>query len=507
MPEEEIITVLSYKNPLNYVTSGHLYLFYNDKEFKNDNFELIEVRTHFEENEFFENGIAITNEMNNSFEDIATVENKLSKNKDLKENQNLALTLSQAKAEFRNVKSYSFENLNPNETRNIFFSFKTTPEMIKDTSATVKMRSIFVPDRNYKNHKKKTLEMEIVTSHDPNKMSSNATFMNYRTVRLKKIKFKTQFQNDGEGPAKTIRLETDIPDMFDKKTLEIIDLYPQCPICPKTKEVNYSCLDTIIKQKQIHFTFKNIYLPGTNQKNVIEKDSTKGFVKYTMKLIKDFHKKTTRSKTAIFFDKNDPVITNHAITRFKPGTSIGIKTGYNFYPQLTNSKSYFTAVTISPYKSYRWYWQIEWQNSLHEYNTKSLITEELVMNNNGVRQLVRKTSYTTYDNITTEIPVLARYNINNYFGLGSGLLFGINLSEKRVNYLKTERFENIEPINLITTSFEEERQKNSISTFKTGAFIEATGGFSRIGPSIGVRYVINFKKDFNYLQLYALWKF
>ena len=167
-----------------------------------------------------------------------------------------------------NSKVLEFDAMNAKETRNVFMTFKTTPEMIKDTSATVKMRGIYVPDRNYKNHKKKTLEMEIVTSHDPNKMSSNATLMNYRTVRFKTINFKTRFQNNGKGPATMIRLETDIPDMFDKKTLKIVDSYPKCPICPKGEEIKISCLDTIIKEKQIHFTFKNIYIPGSEQKNV-----------------------------------------------------------------------------------------------------------------------------------------------------------------------------------------------------------------------------------------------
>ena len=77
----------------------------------------------------------------------------------------------------------------------------------------------------------KDLEMEIVTSHDPNKMSSNAAIMNYRLVRLKTFKFKTRFQNDGEGPANTIRLETEIPEMFDPQTIKVVDQYPECPIC------------------------------------------------------------------------------------------------------------------------------------------------------------------------------------------------------------------------------------------------------------------------------------
>jgi hypothetical protein len=55
--------------------------------------------------------------------------------------------------------------------------------MIKDTSATITMRGIFVPNRSFK--KPQDLEMEIVTSHDPNKMGSNGSFMNYRLVRFK----------------------------------------------------------------------------------------------------------------------------------------------------------------------------------------------------------------------------------------------------------------------------------------------------------------------------------
>ncbi len=170
--------------------------------------------------------------------------------------ENLDATLIEAHKTFKNATVLEFDDANPRETRNLFFTFKTTPEMIKDTSATVTMRSIFVPNKSFKNHKIKNLEMEIVTSHDPNKMGSNGSFMNYRLVRFKRVKFKTRFQNNGEGPARKIRLETDIPEMFDKKTFQIEDMYPKCPICPKGEEPTTSCLDTIIKQNQIFFTFK-----------------------------------------------------------------------------------------------------------------------------------------------------------------------------------------------------------------------------------------------------------
>ncbi|MFM9988622.1 PKD domain-containing protein [Flavobacterium sp.] len=507
VPEEEMVVVVSYKNPLDYVTNGKLYFFYNDKEFKNDNFELLETRIHFGEKEVIEDGFACSDEMNNAEENVASTISIPTFRNSFSTEEDLDLTLLESKKLFRNVKILEFDNMNANETRNLFFTFKTTPEMIKDTSATVKMRGVYVPDRNYKNHKKKTLEMEIVTSHDPNKMSSNAAFMNYRLVRFKKINFKTRFQNDGEGPARTIRLETDIPDMFDKKTLQIVDSYPKCPICPKGEEVNYSCLDTIIKQKQIHFTFKNIYLSGSTQKNVTEKDSTKGFVKYTMRFNKDFHKQSTRSKTAIIFDKNEPVITNYATTRFLPGISIGAKTGYNLFTNLENSKSYFVAATISPYKSYRWYWQIEWQNNLHKYESKSLINNQLVNPNGAILQLQQTTSTTSFDNLVMEIPILIRYNINNYFGLGVGIQNGINISEKQNSLTNIKLYEGPNTNVLVKENNKTNQLKQSFSNYKSGVLLDFTAGFSRIGPSLGIRYNVSSEKNFNYLQFYGIWKF
>lgn len=513
VPDDEITVILSYENLLDYVASGKLYLFYNDKEFKKKNFDLVETRTHFGEKEIQENGIAVVDDKNNSYQNIASETNYLPLrfSKDDEDDQNLELTLAESKSLFTDSKVLEFDNMNAKETRNVFFTFKTTPEMLKDTSAVVKMRGVYVPDRNYKNHKKKTLEMEIVTSHDPNKMSSNATLINYRLVRFKTTNFKTRFQNDGEGPAKTIRLETDIPEMFDKKTLQIVDCYPKCPICPKGENVTYSCIDTIIKKDQIHFTFKNIYLPGSNQKNVTERDSTKGFVKYSLKFGKDFHKIKTKSKTSIFFDKNEPVITNYATTRFKMGISIGAKAGYNLYPNLNNSQSYFVAATICPYKSYRWYWQVELQNSLQKYDSgEPIITERIADFStppNGTLQLEQTFTKSSFENVNLAIPILARYNINNFIGIGAGIQGNINISQKETITNDIIRYESPFPVFVTSTSQNTTNESKSFQNFNGGLLLDATIGFARIGPSLGARYVMNSQKNYNYWQFYAIWKF
>ncbi|MFV8363712.1 PKD domain-containing protein [Flavobacterium sp. ZT3P35] len=509
IPEQEIVVIVSYQNMENYVSNGKLYLFYNEKQFKNNNFELVDFRTHSGEREIKENSIVSLNDLDNSDSYLAS-DSPLApakKHKNTSSEEDLDASLKIANETYKNVSILEFDDCDPSETRNVFYTFQTTPEMIKDTSATITMRGIFVPNRSFKNHKIKNLEMEIVTSHDPNKMGSNGSFMNYRLVRFKRVNFKTRFQNNGEGPARMIRLETDIPIMLDKKTFQIEDMYPKCPICPKDEIPTVSCLDTIIKQNQIIFTFKNIYLPGSNQKNVKEIDSTKGFVKYSMKFSEDFHKIKTKSRTAIIFDKNDPILTNYATTRFLPGISVGIKTGYNWYPSLENSKSYFMGTTVSPFKSYRYYWQAEFLNSLNTYSNTTVKQEEIVVTPNGVRQLQRTTTNTSNENVNWEVPILLRYNINNYIGVGAGVQANINASAKQNTNQKIENYEGITDKFLISTRSESSASSQSFTSIKSGLILDLTLGAARIGPSLGARYVINFKENFSYFQLYGIWKF
>ena len=529
LPEEDFVVILSYKNEKNYVTNGKIYIYYNEKEFKNDNFELLETRNYHNENiQEISSDLAY----NEGFESInyayASTENILYSNpkyQDTTERKNLAISLAQAKQKFKKGKSITFSNMNPNEQRTIFFSLKTTPEMIKDTSAILKVRSIYVPDDNYENHKVKDMEMEIVTSHDPNKMSTNGLFINYRLVRFKRIKFKTRFQNNGEGPAKTIRLETDVPDMYDKTTLQIESMYPECPICPKNQEVSYSCLDTVVTQKQIIFTFKNIYLPGSEQKNVTEKDSTKGFVSYSLKFGKDFHKIKTKSRTAIIFDKNDPILTNYSVTRFNPGISIGAKAGYNYFPKLNNAKSYFVGATISPFKSYRWYWQSEIYITNLTFDTplSSTAFNFIQFNppyNNG-NGTVFDTGYEKKSIATSTkqtqadiVPISLRYNINNYVGIGFGPQFSTIFSST-TKAQETDQYFTALPNptgfipgeEILPLKKESVTVSNEKTQLQTQLFADVTFGFARIGPSVGIRYYKNFKNDFDSWQFYAIWKF
>ncbi|WP_435263952.1 PKD domain-containing protein [Tenacibaculum sp. nBUS_03] len=511
IPNEEIVLVMSYKNEKNYVSDGQLFLFFNEKKFEANNFELKDVRTyHGEETISDIEAIAYANESKD--EDIlyASLSEEMTAPSIVLQDSSrvdLQKTINSSKEKYRNWNAFKFNNMNPSEKRNIFFTLQSTPEMLKDTSAIISVRGVYVPDGNFKNHKVKEMEMEIVTSHDPNNMSSNGTFLNYRLVRYKKIKYKIRFQNNGERPANTIRLETDMPNMLDKKTLKVLDMYPKCEICPK-EEVTYSCLDTSYTKEKAIFTFKNIYLPGSNQKGVKERDSTKGFVKYSVRFGKDFHKKKTVSRTAIFFDKNEPVITNRSTTRFLPGVSVGAKMGYNYFTTLKNSKDYFIGLTVSPYKSYRWYWQAELLNSFHSYYGNTTVQEDVTKISPDFEDVKRVTTSFKNNNINWTLPLLVRYNVNNYIGLGAGMQGTISLKEKQDRTILTEGFQRTPQGTRLVSSFSESKSiEKSFVNFRKGLLFEVTGGFSRIGPSLGARYVMDLSSNFNHWQFYAIWKF
>ncbi len=510
IPSEEFVIRMSYKNIKSYATKGKLYMFYNEYKYKANNFELTDTRVYHSEKNSIESSIAYTYNISHNQYLLASVNSEdiplpifLS---DSTEKSDLPSTIMDSEAYYKNWEVLEFSNMEPNEEHTVFFTLKTTPEMLKDTSAIISIRGIYVPDDNYDNHKIKDMEMEIVTSHDPNKMSSNGTSMNYRAVRFRDLEYKIRFQNNGEGPANTIRLETDVPEIFDKTTLQVLDMYPKCKICPKYK-VKYSCLDTTFTDSQVIFTFKNIYLPGSNQKNIADKDSTKGFVKYNIKFGKDFKKVKTKSKTAIIFDKNEPIITNYSATRFIPGISIGAKMGINQFSDLINSKSYFFGATISPYKSHKWYWQVELLNNFHSYKAETLVTEEIIGSAKGIDFLRRTTSNTSYSNVDWEIPLLARYNINNYFGLGVGLQGAFSLSEKQNRDVLEENFEGTTDFFLMDSTTYTTVEKNIFTNFRTGILFEASAKFARIGPSISARYILDFKKNFSHWQFYAIWSF
>lgn len=520
VPEEEMVMIISYRNETDHPVDGKLYLFFNEKKFKADNFTLQEVRTHHGERTVPDEPVAVACILPSAPSALwASLESFRYQLAAFTNNEDLPLSqeLEADRTLFSNSHILEFDAMAPGESRNVFYSFQTTPEMVKDTSAVIKVKGVYVPNRNENNYRKKELEMEIVTSHDPNKMSVSDTRLNYRTYRNKALDFKVRFQNNGEGPARSIKLNVDVPEMYDKHSLNIIDLYPPCPVCPDGEEVSFACLDTLFTSDQITFHFKNIYLPGSNQKNVEERDSTKGFVKYSLKFNSSIDKKRTVSRTAIIFDKNEPVITNYATTRFKPGLSIGAKAGYNYFPVLSGSKNFFAGITLSPYKSQHGYFQIELMGEYHSFSDSDSTHNEVITPIDGAQgfyDVFETSRIASYKNtVITLVPVSYRYSLSNVVGLGAGVQLSTNMTGKieqngTVKYslfIETENARQRDPKRDRVIS--SEKKASGFSELDTGLFGDITVGSSRIGPTLGVRYIYHFNDPHIQYQFYALWKF
>ena len=530
-PNEKMQVILSYGNENEYPTNGKLYVFFNEKKYKDNNFTLTDTRTYHNEEETNDEFVASTFKSKNNIIKTTGIHTFVT-TKFLQDTTRLDLknSLDTAKLFYRDYKVWNVDNVNPKEERNIFLTLKTTPEMLKDTSAIITIRSIYVPERGKNLHKITEKEMEIVTSHDPNKMAVYQSLLNYRLVRFKRLKYKVRFQNNGEGPASLIKLNVDIPEMLDKSTLKVIDMYPKVPICPLGKKVRYSCMDTIIMKDKISFQFKNIYLPGTNQKGVMEKDSTKGFVKYSMKFSKDFHKVKSVSKTAIIFDKNEPILTNSSTSRFTPGLSIGVKAGYNHFftsnenlsfnevfsdiKMDTKAKGYFIGATFSPYKSYKWYLQAEIMAGMQQINSDGLQEkiEDISAGFNGyIKENQHIESIKEYADI---VPISVRYNFNAIFAAGLGVQTSVNFYEKSTSTYDKKVFyvdNNGQPSDEEFIDFrkhtKDQNSSSKINLNNYGIFLDITAGASRIGPSIGIRYLYNFNAPKQQIHAYALWKF
>jgi hypothetical protein len=516
VPGEEMVVIASYQNDTDYPAHGKLYLFFNEEKYKADNFQLLEVRTHHGEKEV-QDLPRVASRVVVSDRDAMWASSQITvlPEGDRKSNEasllQLSLALEAARAEYRAVHVLEFNDMEARETRNVFYSLRTTPEMLKDTSGTITVKGIYVPDRGADNHKSKTLEMEIVTSHDPNKMSVSDTRLNYRFYKNKNIDFKIRFQNNGEGPARSIKLQVAVPEAYDPHSLEVTDMYPVCPICPD-KQSTISCLDTTYSNNQILFHFKNIYLPGSNQKEQVDYDSTKGFVKYTLRFRESIPKSKTQSRTAIIFDKNDPILTNRATTRFKPGLSIGAKAWYLYYPtQNNNSKSGFVGVTLSPFKSQHGYLQAELMVGIHSYSD-SLYRTDTVSVANGVASVFDVSQRNKFTRVELHVvPVSYRYTINSFIGVGTGVQFSVDLSEKKKEEALHESYFVFkgsirEPRRDLNFKSAEEHT-TSFAHLRPAVFADITLGAARIGPTAGVRYAYYFTSPREQWQFYVLWKF
>jgi hypothetical protein len=520
-PGDDMMLIMGYRNKAENMKqnlAGTIAILYNDKEFSSNNFELSESRTYHQETKTdMKNQVVLAANSNKRKQRDSYYASLMPRITDAEIEEMVANEEKVIKSESQNFKSsqaWHFNNLKAGEEHYVFMHFKTTPEMLKDTNATVRLSGVFIPDDPAVEREMFNMELQIVASHDPNKMSIKKTRMNYRlTGKNRELTYKVRFQNNGKGPAKKIDVGVSLSPVFDPATISVSKTKPEVHV-GDAGYANQSYMNTITGKDSVHFIFNNIYLPGTQQEGVNDADSTQGFVEYKIKFREKPPKLPIFTSAGIVFDKNEPVYTNRAAGRFKMGLSPAIIAGFGF-PIQAKSSSYLTqrnivlGASIAPYSPFKKYLQAEiYMSDFQEASTTRSVTanKDTVIGKLSYR--ITNRTQTTSTKVTTLniVPVSLRYNFNKYVGGGIGTLVSVDLNNNykdNVNYALT----GINGTANTNVQAVADNIKKTFSDMRASVFVDVVFGLVRVGPAIGFRYFYDPKSSISRTTTYVTWKF
>ena len=514
-PDEDMVLIMGYRNesgaaPMN----GSMILFYNEKQFRKNNFELSEERTYNNETQSTLNAVmafAPGEEIIQTMAKAGPADNYANGSPQFFDEKLTSLIASKQK-QFRQNNVWRFNGLGAGEEKYFFITLHTTPEMLKDTNGVVELTGMFIPDHPGASIEEYTLQLQIVASHDPNRMMLRNRRLNYRfTGKKKEMTYTVRFQNTGKGPSKQITVAVAVPHMLDARSIEILDQYPKIVFCRLATRAGQSCLDTIIRKDSIFFIFKNIYLPGLRQQGVKDPDSTMGFIKYRMHFNATLKKMPFQSNAAIVFDNNKPIYTNSPKGFFKPGKSYGLIAGYNmFLGSNAKDENYFAiGASLSPYSPYRKYLQEELYLGYMQFPEKLVANgpenKDTVINS-GTFHIFAREVYAKSQIVKLDIvPLQLRYNITRWFGAGVGALVSFNAYTRTGNREVIHMVQQPNPTPIIigktypTTKW--------FTNIDAALFADIQLGRVRVGPVAGIRYLHYFRYPRNGLFFYIAWRF
>lgn len=525
-PNEEMTFMLSYRNNTETKMNGQLALLFNESRFGKTLFEEVAIRSHYKEKLLSLDTVSAYYEGHPSMI-LPSVEKGT---ESTLYSENLQGILDTATTTFSDKIVWSFEDLAKGEVRNLFFSLYNTPEMLEDTTAIITLLGIYTDDNG--RISEYPLELEIVAAHDPNSASVSDTHENFRRFNKKKLSYKVEFQNEGDGEAQKVRITTAVPEGLDGFNIKVKKIKPATPFEGEKNPETSGLFTTVTSPDSISFLFEGITLYGMRQEGVSDEETTKGYVKFDIIPKRQVKKKTMRLQAGIFFDKEDPIYTNTAVTRFKPGLSIGVKggiSGFNFNEGL-NSDYRFAGITFSPFKSEKWYYQGEvmftrstGENILDiipfeelETNTNIIILDDNTRNEleGQIDIFISRENSELLDsigvfrtnerNIIDVVPIQIRKNILPFLGVGVGGQLSLNFSSLSAINIDATIENTARPIFI---RYNEEGEQNI--NVRPSVFADVNIGLVKQGPSIGVRYHQAFEdgQSTGFWRAYVLVKF
>ncbi|MFV0604440.1 MAG: PKD domain-containing protein [Niabella sp.] len=505
-PNDTMVLIAGWKNTALEKNQGKLYLLVNEKSYEQTCFDTVAFRFYNQDSLAVHTMMAALNPLSllTVTESGSPASNIIQTINNTAEAQSL---LAKTFTSYKNSFEIDLGEMQSGTTQFSFTELYVTPEMIKDTNATLTITGVYVPKKG--NPVMHRLNIPVVNSHDPNKMNLNGGRLFYRFIKKHQpLTYKVRFQNTGEGPARKVALDMTMPETLDPQSITVKDMYPYCPPCDSVADKR-GCWEIVKNEKGAVFTFNGIYLPGTNQKGVEDKDSTKGFMQFGIVSKKRLENKPFKAQTAIYFDKNEPIITNYATGRFHKGVSPVVMAGYEIgFGNGKASNGIVTGFGIAPIAPRLPYLQFE----LYYKQGLATTTNTTLVNRSGtifVDSIKREFQYENFDSSATYsinqiklIPAQLRYNINKYVSVGAGAIVSADMG----GYTQSNNIYNLFGLNSqgTTTPYQISiREKiKSFSNIKARPFFDLQLGLVKWGPHVGFRYYY-YGKENSYGFIYA----
>ncbi len=232
-----------------------------------------------------------------------------------------------------NNMSWNFTNLRPFESKSITLTIKTSVNAPRSYFTKIDYNGILSSGMDIDTTNNKGISnMEVRGSFDPNDIAVDIEKVIQKgTIResIIPLTYTIRFQNTGNAEAYRVEVIDTLSEKLDITSLEMIT-------ASHAFEMRVVS-DSTTSNPVVKWIFNNINLVDSTTKEAC----SHGFIKYKINNIKDktnYSKDSILNKAAIYFDFNEPVITNTAMTEFSFSTPTKEIENLSFqaYPNPTN---------------------------------------------------------------------------------------------------------------------------------------------------------------------------
>ncbi|MEL6535881.1 MAG: hypothetical protein AAFQ98_10740 [Bacteroidota bacterium] len=309
VPEEHTVMILTYGNPSSQPKGpGHVVVGFNPDDLPDQAQELDTTHQYFRE----------------------TIEVKSSYPQGLPRPSSGGF-LSGPTLNFDDYIHIQYDSLGAGEERNIFLVMNTILEPDSTTNITrFPMKAWHVLDQNTQLSSQQGTETDLLVAfaEDPNRILVNEKRAPWYSRRPQQLEYTVQFQNEGSGPASVIKIDVTGNGSLDFNNIEVTDWYPHPPKGERNPTATSKLITQVAEDGEgVIFTLDNVYLPGVQQVEGVDEDSTQGFITFTVPTNRNF-RRNALAQASIIFDKQAALETNQARTRlikaWRPRVSAGI---------------------------------------------------------------------------------------------------------------------------------------------------------------------------------------